>query len=526
MTAWGDWNSLKPEKFSHSMKSISTAMKARGMRPGIWLAPFAADKHSDLVKRHPDWIIRNDSGRPANSSNCGKFFYGLDATNPQVLEHARNTIKLAVDEWGFEVLKLDFLYACCLQGNGKYDLSMTRAETMTLALQTLRDAAGEDVFIIGCGCPIGPGVGIVDGMRVSADTGPTWYPSFPLPWWDNATLPCLRAMVRNSLSRAPLSHRWFHNDPDCLLLGSSTDLSTPEVLSAATVIGMTGGMLLVSDDIGKLPAERLEILSKLIPLPRAVGQPLDLHCSYDNSIPSIVQLWCSDNPQCKEFESHTIASMRTGSFRSCVPVCSGLGQWAMVSLSNWLEVDAVVSAPFCSLVSFPTLGNDYGIKDCSGGYHVFTFWSSKYVWIPALSSHPSVQRRKRTGGSRHKLSKRLGPHQSEIFHLKPVAPNGQPQYIGSDYHFTCGMEVKEWTSDDHQLVIAFHPQFVQQKAGKVFLSIPSDSNAAENGVIHAVMDGSSLEVTVLHNILSIYRSVVIRVRIPSNSASNRLVITY
>jgi hypothetical protein len=42
---------------------------------------------------------------------------------------------------------------------------------MTLALQTLRDAAGEDVFIIGCGCPIGPGVGIVDGMRVSEILG-------------------------------------------------------------------------------------------------------------------------------------------------------------------------------------------------------------------------------------------------------------------------------------------------------------------------------------------------------------------
>jgi alpha-galactosidase len=162
MMAWGDWNSLKPEKFSHSMKSISTAMKARGMRPGIWLAPYAADMHSDLVKCHPDWIIRNDSGRPANSSNYGKFFYRLYATIPQILEHSRNTIKLAVNEWGFEVLKLDFLYACCLQGNGKYDLSMMRAETMTLVLQTLRDAAGEDVFIIGCGCPIGPGVGIVE----------------------------------------------------------------------------------------------------------------------------------------------------------------------------------------------------------------------------------------------------------------------------------------------------------------------------------------------------------------------------
>ena len=77
---------------------------------------------------------------------------------------------------------LDFLYASCLEGNGKYDLSMTRAQAMHLAMRTIRQAAGPDVFLIGCGCPIGVGIGYVDGMRVSADTGPSWYPGFPLPW--------------------------------------------------------------------------------------------------------------------------------------------------------------------------------------------------------------------------------------------------------------------------------------------------------------------------------------------------------
>ena len=109
------------------MAAIAAAMKSRGMRPGVWLAPFAADKKSQLVKDHPDWIIRNNSGRYANSANCGKFFYGLDATNPLVLDHARRCIRRAVHEWGFEVLKLDFLYACCLDGNGKHDLSMVSA---------------------------------------------------------------------------------------------------------------------------------------------------------------------------------------------------------------------------------------------------------------------------------------------------------------------------------------------------------------------------------------------------------------
>ena len=84
---------------------------------------------------------------------------------------------------------------------------------MCLALQTLREAAGDKAFIIGCGCPLGPAIGFIDGMRISADTGPTWKPKFPLPWWDWSTLPCLFAMIRNSMTRMVLGYRWWHNDP-------------------------------------------------------------------------------------------------------------------------------------------------------------------------------------------------------------------------------------------------------------------------------------------------------------------------
>ena len=138
MTAWGDWDSLKPKSFPYPndptldqnakttfvMRSISNAIRCNGMRPGIWLAPYACDKSSNIAKYHPDWIIRNEKGLYANSANCGKFFYGLDATNPAVRDHAFKAIRRAVDDWGFEVLKLDFLYAACLIGNGKFNDSL------------------------------------------------------------------------------------------------------------------------------------------------------------------------------------------------------------------------------------------------------------------------------------------------------------------------------------------------------------------------------------------------------------------
>ena len=32
------------------------------MTPGIWMAPFACDRHSELAKNHPDWILTRKSG--------------------------------------------------------------------------------------------------------------------------------------------------------------------------------------------------------------------------------------------------------------------------------------------------------------------------------------------------------------------------------------------------------------------------------------------------------------------------------
>ena len=117
---------------------------------------------------------------------------------------------------------------------------------MHAGLRAVRAVAGDAAFLIGCGCPLGSAVGLVDGMRVSCDTGPTWVPAFPLPKADHGTLPALRGMLRNTLSRSLLGHRWWHNDPDCLLLGDATKITDDEVVSAASIIAMTGGMLLLS----------------------------------------------------------------------------------------------------------------------------------------------------------------------------------------------------------------------------------------------------------------------------------------
>jgi hypothetical protein len=61
-----------------------------------------------LMKDHPDWAVRNDGGVAANCSSCGQFFYGIDATNPGVRAHVHETIRRPVQDWKFDVLKINF----------------------------------------------------------------------------------------------------------------------------------------------------------------------------------------------------------------------------------------------------------------------------------------------------------------------------------------------------------------------------------------------------------------------------------
>ena len=498
MTAWGDWDSLKPGKFKSGMEAVARDIESKGMRPGIWLAPFTADKHARVTspQQHPDWVIRNDFGAPANSANCGKWFYGLDATNPAVRDHVHEAITRAVQVWGYNVLKIDFLYAACLQGNGKFDLSTTRAQAMHMALDTIRSAAGPNVFLIGCGCPIASAIGFVDGMRISADTGPTWYPAPPLPFWDHGTLPCLRSMIRNSISRAPLGHRWWHNDPDCLLLGESTRLTDIEVASAATVVAMTCGMMLLSDDLTKVSLARMRIVTKIFPLTGVSAVVLDLHSTNDG-LPSLMRLWATD----KDWEEHeeirknldfskdhnmeATLFARKASFRldaappkpnerhrSCIHATQGLGTWTIVSLSNWSEQSTVLHIPPPALLPPPTSGFDVHEADtflkgthnvdADHGYHVLQFWSSRYVWLPP-------QNQTGQGDSEQTLSRRLAAHETEIFHVKRVTAD-RAQYLGSDLHFSCCKEVSRFVATPNRVEVDLHTDY--NRVGHIFVFLP------------------------------------------------------
>lgn len=257
------------ERFPAGLASLASSIRARGLTPGLWLAPFITGPRSALARRHPAWLLRTRHGLPANAgSTWAPLSRGLDVTHPEVIAYTQELIRRAVHDAGFRYLKLDFLYAGILVGR-RHDPTLTRAQALEAILRRIRDVAGEDVTLLGCGCPMGSGLGVFDAMRIGTDVSAEWHPAYfgtQVLFKPEPTFPSVRNVLRNVLARSGMHRRWWINDPDCLLVRQEDTRLTPaEVQTLVTVLALSGGSLLVSDDMPALDEERREWLSRLLP---------------------------------------------------------------------------------------------------------------------------------------------------------------------------------------------------------------------------------------------------------------------
>jgi alpha-galactosidase len=253
--AVGDWLRAN-EKFPRGMAPLAEEIRAAGFTPGIWTAPFCAVPESDLFSAHRDWMLRYRGeffrGLVHPQWSADGTVYVLDTTRDEVISHLESLFRELV-AMGFHYLKLDFLYTAAMRAESG-DRRQSRAERLRRGLEAVRSGAGGDAFLLGCGCPLGAAVGIVDGMRIGPDVAPAWLPdpAHAIPGIEE-TVPSTRNAVRNVLSRTWMHRRLWLNDPDCLMARSrDTDLSAAETRTLAAAIAASGGMVVFSDDLPAL----------------------------------------------------------------------------------------------------------------------------------------------------------------------------------------------------------------------------------------------------------------------------------
>ena len=193
----GDWLGLSG-RFS-SLSDLAGTIRDTGRRAGIWVAPFIAGELSELARQHPDWLV-GEAGH-----NWGQDLRGLDLTHPGARDYVWSVFR-NLRELGFDYYKLDFLYGGALPGERYQDL--TGVAAYRSGLEVIRNAIGPESYLLGCGAPILPSVGLVDGMRVSPDT---YHPT------DSAEEQRRLRGRSCAVARAWQPGRFWVNDADCLV---------------------------------------------------------------------------------------------------------------------------------------------------------------------------------------------------------------------------------------------------------------------------------------------------------------------
>ncbi|MFT6116721.1 MAG: alpha-galactosidase [Candidatus Azotimanducaceae bacterium] len=166
----GDWQ--PNSKFASGMAAMASRISSCGKRPGLWLAPFLIDESSAVFKRYSQMLLRDDQGAlVVAAENWGGPTYTLDVTRADSLHWLAERVHDVVAQ-GYTYLKLDFLYSAALPG--RYHTPQGREAAYRAASQVIREAAGDETYLLACGAPIIASVGIYDGIRVGPDVSGSW----------------------------------------------------------------------------------------------------------------------------------------------------------------------------------------------------------------------------------------------------------------------------------------------------------------------------------------------------------------
>ena len=252
-TAVGDWLSIDSSKFPEGIKPLADRIHSEGLKAGLWLAPFVCERESALFRDHPGWIMRDTDGKPLSAGCNWSGSYALDIYNDEVRAYLRQVFDTVLNDWGFDLVKLDFLYAACIRPvNGR-----SRGQVMCEAMDFLRELCG-DKLILACGVPLGAAFGKADYCRIGCDVGLSWNDN-PFMRQTHRERVSTRNSMLNTIFRRQLDGRFFRNDPDVFLMrDKNISLSGHQKQSLALVNHLLGSVLFTSDDVSAYGKKQIE----------------------------------------------------------------------------------------------------------------------------------------------------------------------------------------------------------------------------------------------------------------------------
>jgi hypothetical protein len=282
----GDWEGNK--RFPHGMKWLAQKIKSYGLKPGIWISPYVISEPTEVFQKHPEWLLKRPDGslkrvgnwsensEPPEDENPKR--YCLDITHPEAAKWLHDLIDRIANDWGYEMIKIDFVAWSILAANRYYDPTLSSAQVYHKGMEIMRRAAGNKCHILECG-PGPTTVGLIDSMRIELDVN---Y-GFAEAAWDTYFInPACSASAAGK--RYYFHKRTWVNDVDHVCIDL---LNNQQSEAAATIIAMSGGNMMSGDRLIQLEPYKLEILKKITPSFGEAALPVDL---FDTDMQSVFAL--------------------------------------------------------------------------------------------------------------------------------------------------------------------------------------------------------------------------------------------
>ena len=251
----GDWLEVDEKKFPDGLIPIVNMAHGRGLKAGIWVAPFVAEMDSSIYLEHPDWILRK-GGKEVFAGSNWSGAVALDVRKKAVWDHIEKSLKSLLEQ-GFDFFKLDFLYAAALAAPSG---SFTRAEIMRKSMKRLKNILG-DKLILGCGVPLSSAFNLVDYCRIG--------PDITLNLDDKRYMRLAhrervstKVTLMNTIYRYAMDGYVFRNDPDVYLLrDDNIKLDEEQREAIITIDHLCGAMYLTSDNVNEYDERKRDMLA-------------------------------------------------------------------------------------------------------------------------------------------------------------------------------------------------------------------------------------------------------------------------
>jgi len=382
----GDWE--VNDKFPNGWTPIIEKIKSSGSTAGIWLAPAAVHVNAPVFTEHPEWIMKDEEGNYSGfANNWGPTSYWLDFSNPKAYAFAMDIVRKE-RERGFGYFKIDFN---TIEANGKcgYASDMTSLELYRYVYKGYREMIGEESYLCSCSQFTRGTFGYADSSRISPDSAPIWKAAHPC-----CLTACLKIVGHSTYGNGII----YANDPDVTYL-ATTGVSTEELQTWHSMVGLLGGVQMVSDPIWKEDRQNaLRMFEILNPPAPEKGHPLHPATDPDN----------------KRFGF--VANRPYGDFASCM-------------IYNPADEAAVIPS---ELNQLSRIGK---------AFHVWSFWEQSYLGVLGCN-----------------FPLELSAHACKLLRFTPVATAMEPILIGSDLHISMGAaEVQDILYGNNSVELRLNP---------------------------------------------------------------------